>query len=160
MQTILYAWISDYWIHLAGFLCYFVQLKKVSWNPEIQLSWQHTTTDIGCRTWSCLRLCTSNTEVSCPGAGRSSILSRFSHISSPKLSPTCYSPNSQPSPHQLCLPISSQCQPKTKHSLKCIRWERKEQKRQEFPLCNKVPKPSAFPKRYGPLFFLPWHIKS
>lgn len=112
-------------------------------------------TDVESRTSCSLCPCTSNTEVCSPGAGRTSILPRFSHVSSAELSPTCYGPDSQSSPHQLYLSISSQCQPKTKHSLKCIRRERKEQKKQEFPLCDKAPKPSAFAKRFGPLFFLP-----
>lgn len=87
---------------------------------------------MGRRTSCYLQPCKSNTEVSSPSFPDS-------HTSQVLSSPL-------PAAVQIAsllhtsLSISSQCQLKTKHSFKCIRWERKEQKKQELLLCNEMQK--------------------
>lgn len=106
--------------------------KKVSWHAEIQPSCQYTpqqSWDVG------LHVTCNLVEVTLMIALHLSLIITSQVLSSPL-----------PAAVQIAsllhtsLSISSQCQLKTKHSFKCIRWERKEQKKQELLLCNEMQK--------------------
>lgn len=85
---------------------------------------------MGRRTFCCQQPFESNTEVSSP----SFLDSHASQVLSSPLPAAVQTANIL---HTI-LSISSQCQLKTKHSFKCLKWEWKEQKKQVFLLCNKM----------------------
>lgn len=106
-------------------------------------------TVMGCITSCCLQPCKSNTEISSPSFPDS-------HTSQVLISPL-YAAVQIASLLHTILSISSQCQLKTKHSFKCIRWEREEQKNQILLLCNKMHKVSQ--RSLVPCFSFPGTLK-
>lgn len=106
-------------------------------------------TVMGCRTSCCLHPYKSNTEITSPSFPDS-------HTSRVLISPLPAAVQIASLLHTI-LSISSQCQLKTKHSFKCIRWERKEQKKQSFLVCNKMQ--NVLQRGLVPCSFFPGTLK-